>query len=394
MSLPFFSWNLAWCMEKIIQTQLEHMSPDQLDAILRRFYAEARSKLGDDYSKSTLLGFRHSIERYLNAPPLNKGLKLSSDPRFKRSNEMLNAKVVSLKRHGKENVKNKPAIETEDLVRLKSSQVMSPSNPLGLLRNVWFHVILFFCRRGREGQRNQLQVWSRSNAPKLRNNGAWWGIKKSPRWSWRHSEHEKVRQNVRNRRYERRLQSLEALPHQVEPKVRSVFPMSSQELECRRQRLGWTRWRVKTHHELIVESSEFTSLGWTHWTPWWKIAVKQHPYTNHSLRATAITLWSNAGIAHRHMMVIAGHRNEQSLAHYNTWPSTTQLRNCSDVLSRSFNIGNVGSQPESSSAPVTVRQNNSVVVAQEKTASFLQSVSSNCTVHGSVNVILNNQNPW
>ena len=154
MLLPLFSWSLAWCKEKKIQTQLEQMSPGQLDAILRRFYAEARSKSGDDYSKSTLLGFRHSIARYLNAPPLNKGLKLSSDPRFKWSNEMLNAKVVSLKRHGKENVKHKPAIETEDLVRLKSSQVLSPSNPLGLLRNVWFHVILFFCRRGREGQRN------------------------------------------------------------------------------------------------------------------------------------------------------------------------------------------------------------------------------------------------
>ena len=109
------------------------MSPGQVDAVLRTFYTEARSKLGDDYSKSTLLGFRHSIEGYLNAPPLNKGLKLSSDPRFKRSNEMLNAKVVSLKRHRKENVKHKPAIETNDLVRLKSLQVMSPSNPLGLL---------------------------------------------------------------------------------------------------------------------------------------------------------------------------------------------------------------------------------------------------------------------
>ena len=36
----------------------------------------------------------------------------------------------------------------------------------------------------------------------------------------------------------------------------------------------------------------------------------------------------------------------------------------------------------------------SVVVAQEKTASFPQSVFSNCAVHDSVNIILNNQNPW
>ena len=114
-------------------------------------------------------------------------------------------------------------------------------------------------------------------------------------------------------------------------------------------------------------------------------ASLSHLYTNHSLRVTAITLWSNAGIPNGHIMAISGHRNEQSLAHYNTRPSTTQLRNGSDVLSRSFNNGNVSSQLESSTTPITVRQNNSVVVAQEKTASFLQSVFSNCTaIHGSL----------
>ena len=48
-------------------------------------------------------------------------------------------------------------------------------------------------------------------------------------------------------------------------------------------------------------------------------------YTNHLVRSTAITLWSNAGVPNRHIMAISGHRNEQSLAHYNTRPSTAQL---------------------------------------------------------------------
>ena len=109
------------------------MSLGQLDTNLRRFYAEARNKSGDAYSKSTLFGFRHGIERYLNAPPLNKDLKLTSDPRFKRSNEMLNSTVISLKRQGKENVKHKPAIEKEDLLRIKSSQVLALISPLSLL---------------------------------------------------------------------------------------------------------------------------------------------------------------------------------------------------------------------------------------------------------------------
>ena len=59
---------------------------------------------------------------------------------------MLNAQIVHLKRQGKENVKH-------NLKKLKTSQAIALTSPLTLLQNVWFHVILFFCRRGREGQR-------------------------------------------------------------------------------------------------------------------------------------------------------------------------------------------------------------------------------------------------
>ena len=133
---------------------MENMTVGQLDTNLRRFYAAARNKSGESYMKSSLLGFRKSFERYVNAPPLSRGLKLSSDPRFKRSNEMLNAQIVRLKRQ--ENATHKPAIESEDLMKLKTSPAIALNNlnnPFALLCNVWFRVVLFFCRRGREGQR-------------------------------------------------------------------------------------------------------------------------------------------------------------------------------------------------------------------------------------------------
>ena len=50
-------------------------------------------------------------------------------------------------------MKHKPVIKDEDLTKLRTSQAIAPSNPLSLLRNVWFHVVLFFCRREREGER-------------------------------------------------------------------------------------------------------------------------------------------------------------------------------------------------------------------------------------------------
>lgn len=354
------------------------MTLGQLDTNLRRFYAEARNKSGEVYSKSTLLGFRQSVERFLNAPPLNKGLKLSSDPRFKRSNEMLNAQVVNLKRQGKENVKHKPAIENEDLVRLKSSQVLALSNPLALLRNVWFHVVLFFCRRGREGQR-QLKPTSfkfevdptgrkyvtMAHDEATKNHPG--GVSDVP-------STEKYARMYETEDPNDGYKALELYLSKLNPKCDSFFQYPRKNWS-----VGDNVWYearpvgVNSLDSMMKNISEAASLSKT--------------YTNHSIRATAITLWSNAGIPNRHIMAISGHRSEQSLAHYNTRPSSSQLRSCSEVLSRSLVPG---SSESSTTAVCREIQNNSVVVAQEKTttASSLSSVFSNCTVQN-VNIVMN-----
>ena len=105
-------------------------------------------------------------------------------------------------------------------------------------------------------------------------------------------------------------------------------------------------------------------------------------YTNHSVRATTLTLWSNAGVQNRHIMAISGHRSEQGLLHYNTQPSTSQLRTYSEVLSRSLT-----SDRSESLAPTAINiqkevQENSIVVstATEKTTSGFGSFFNNCTV--------------
>ena len=64
-----------------------------------------------------------------------------------------------------------------------------------------------------------------------------------------------------------------------------------------------------------------------------KAANLSQVYTNHCIRATAITLWSDAGLSNRHIMTLSGHRNENSLKSYNARPSSQQLQVCSNVLS-------------------------------------------------------------
>ena len=82
-----------WAQHKNVEKPLHEQSDQELDNNLRAFYAEARNKEGKEYGKSTLLCLRSGIERYLNFPPYNRGLRLSQNPVFKNSNMMLNANI-------------------------------------------------------------------------------------------------------------------------------------------------------------------------------------------------------------------------------------------------------------------------------------------------------------
>ena len=128
------------------------MNATELDLTLSQFNAEVRNKDGEDCSRSFLLSLRFAIERFLNEPFYYRFLSLSSDA-FTNSNRMLNAKLKELKKKGKENIHEEP-ISSEDLVVLKTGPVLQLTNPLSLLRNVWFHVVLYWCRTDSEGQRD------------------------------------------------------------------------------------------------------------------------------------------------------------------------------------------------------------------------------------------------
>ena len=306
------------------------MTIGQIDANLRRFYAEVRSSKQEEYSKSTLIGFRFSIERYLNAPPLCRGIKISSDPRFKRSNDMLDAKIASLKKENMQSTVHKPCIEEEDIRKLKSSTVFNLTSPLSLLRNVWFHVVYFFCRRGREGQRaltttsfkfetdaagRNFITMTHDEASKNHPGGV--NDTASTEKEGRIYETDQVNDGYK---------ALRLYLSKVNPKCSAFFQYPRK--MWRPEDGIWYEAKplgVNTLANMMKNISKEAGLS--------------QVYTNHSVRSTAITLLSNAGVPNRHIMAISGHRNEQSLAHYNTRPSVNQLHKCSEVLSNAFSGG-------------------------------------------------------
>ncbi|XP_031561324.1 uncharacterized protein LOC116297270 [Actinia tenebrosa] len=319
-----------WASSKGIEEEIAIMSKEELNDNLKSFYAEARNKDGGNYSKSTLLGFRNGIERYLSNPPHKKSFHIATDPAFKQSNQILDAKLKSMKKKGESNVQHKPAIEPEDLRRLKESQAISPTTPQGLLFNVWFHITLYFCRRGREGQRNI----KKSSFAFLRDENS------RPYATMTHDEATKTRQgglDDRSASFEK-LGRIYQTDHpndgyhalclyveKLNPECEAFFQFPKRFWNGEQEKVWFERrcLGVNKLGEMMKDLSRAANLS--------------QIYTNHCVRATAITLWSNAGLSNRHIMSLSGHRNENSLRSYNARPSSQQLQLCSNVLSSALN---------------------------------------------------------
>ncbi|PFX20755.1 hypothetical protein AWC38_SpisGene14781 [Stylophora pistillata] len=133
----------AWCSERKVAKNLHEMNNTELDLNLRYFYAEARTKDGALYSRSSLLGLRNAIERYLNNPPFNRGISISKGTDFQASSKLPQSQIKLNKCEKKENTKHKPPIPVADLQKLKSSNTIRGDNPWGLLWNIWLHITLY-----------------------------------------------------------------------------------------------------------------------------------------------------------------------------------------------------------------------------------------------------------
>ena len=105
-------------------------------------------------------------------------------------------------------------------------------------------------------------------------------------------------------------------------------------------------------------------------------------YTNHCVRATAITIWSNAEVPARHIMSISGHVNEQSIGSYNQRPSVQQLKKCSSILSEAL---------VESSAPESTASSTFLTTATSTTGSLTipSGLFNGCTIsNANVSIVL------
>ena len=145
--------------EYLIETgkdpQFEDYESENLAQELSKFWGNARQKNGERYKTKSMQNIRYGIKRYMLD---NKSIDIVKDVEFKRSNSGYKAVSVDLKKRGLGDTVHKDIITEDDMKKLYA---LNPDHvafcidtPVGLQYKVWFDILFFLCRRGRENQRD------------------------------------------------------------------------------------------------------------------------------------------------------------------------------------------------------------------------------------------------
>ena len=212
---------------------------------------------------------------------------------------MLNAQIVHLKHQGKENVKHKPAIEDEDLKKLKTSQAIALTSPY-LASKCVVSCCPVLLSEGREGQRelkrSSFKFEADASGRKFVTMAHNEATKNHPGGLSDVSSHEKLARMYETPEENDGYKAMKIYLAKLNTKCDAFFQYLKKHWKCDDE--VWYDARPIGVNKL--DSMKDIS----------RAAELSKAYTNHSVRATAIALWSNAGIQNRHIMPISGQCSE------------------------------------------------------------------------------------
>ncbi len=227
-----------------------------------------------------------------------------------------------MQREGLDVTKHHAFISEGDLEKLRASGVLTTENPKGLLRKVWFDIMLGFGRRGRENQRS---FTSETFAVQHDDRG------------FKYVEMV-ASETTKNHRGGLVDDNFEKSPH-IYATNKPGCPFESFEMYLAKR-------NPNSPHFFQLPRSKFDISDETWYTtrPYGermlndmmkglsKDAALSKNYTNHCIRATTINMLAHSGVSDREIMKITGHKCEASLNSYHSDSSDRQKREYSAIL--------------------------------------------------------------
>lgn len=318
----------SYLSEKKLPQNFEALSKSELDSVLCKFYVEVRKVDGDYYKTASMNSLRAGICRYVKDNG-KSGVDIIKDTEFAQSTIAFKAALVKLKSIGKGDTVHHSDIDENDLSRLYSSGVLNDNNPYGLQHKVWFELMLYICRRGRENLRklrkDHFSVATDSDGRKYV-------------FQSRDEMTKKVREDNANSRvdggrmyatgtvgcpvvsFEKYISKLNPTCDLLFQTPKAKTPQNDEEPWYKNSPVGQTQ--LGKMMSIISKEAELSKI-----------------YTNHCLRSTCISILDSNGFANRDICSVSGHQNESSITSYVGRVSDNKKQSMSSAISTS--IGHV-----------------------------------------------------
>ena len=308
-----------FCKEQNLDESFQELSKTDLNSLLRKFYTSARKCNGSLYSKNSLVGIRYGIARYLQQ---EKGLKITDDEAFSSANEAFSAVTTELKKLGKAKVNHHPEITKTDLQKLYSS--FDITQPKDLLYKCLFDIVFFLVRRGRENLREHTKS---TFAVAVDSQSRKYVYQKEDELDKNHRADDSPYDTSCDGRMYEKPESALCPVKCFELYLSKLNP----DIECLWQRPKETISNDDPVWYCMAPLGKNT-LG-TFMKTLSKNANLSQEYTNHSIRATAVTLLDHSNFEARHIMRVSGHKSESSIRSYSRRLPENKQSEISDALS-------------------------------------------------------------
>ncbi|XP_062577122.1 uncharacterized protein LOC134238991 [Saccostrea cucullata] len=313
----------TFLMEKRGSGEFEGLSKEELNENLRLFYVSIRTKAGTSLKVSSLNNIKYGLFKYLKDT-----CKIDVDgPEFNESKQVYKAALTDMKKKGFGSVDHKPPISTEDLKKLYDSEsiVFNVNTPCGLQNKVWFDLMFYLCRRGRENLRKMTKKTFGIDTDATGREFVYQAIDEADK---NHGSNATPDETIGEARMYAQPQSGDMCPVITFKKYLSKLHKKLEALWQRpleafsEENETWYCRSPVGKNTLACLMSEIS-----------KKANLSRLYTNHSIRATVITAMDDAGIEARHIMRASGHKNESSIRSYACRLNENKKREMSDCLS-------------------------------------------------------------
>ena len=148
---------LDWLKQNKLPLQYEYLPTEDIAELLRKLYGTVLSKKGNEYSKSGLVNLWAGLNRHLQQPPYKRTVDLMNDRAFLQANKVFTGHLRDNKEKGLDTSKPRIAIEQDDMEKLFKeyfTPAMKSFNPKVLVQKVFFDIVYYTGRRGKEGLRS------------------------------------------------------------------------------------------------------------------------------------------------------------------------------------------------------------------------------------------------